>query len=483
MSLNSAIQSALSGLSLASRAAMTVSSNVANATTEGYARRELEVVARDGQRGAPGVKVVTENRIIDAGLLGERRRTDAETGDARARAEAMSRLEVALGVPGTPGALTTRIADLSAALTEAESRPDSLPRQETVLHTARGLAEDIAGLGRLVQDSRSAADAELAAAVGRLNDGLEEVHRLGRLIQREIASGQVPNGLFDERQRVIDGLAELVPLREVARPGGQVVLYTDNGAILFDGRPARIGFDSLGGPLEPQVTVADGGLSGLSIDGVPIRLGPGGPLSGGRIEGLLAVRDTLMPQAQAGLDRLAADLIRRFEIADAASPAPSGLGLLTDAGQAWDPEAPPGLAQRLTLNPRADPTQPEGALWRLRDGLGAEMPGLPGDSRGLAALSLALESQQAAPGTTGPGRSLAGHAAEFAAGIGRLRDLLELDEAAGAARNTALRDAEAANGVDTDTEMQKLLLIERAYAANARVLKAADEMIQQLLAI
>ena len=43
-------------------------------------------------------------------------------------------------------------------------------------------------------------------------------------------------------------------------------------------------------------------------------------------------------------------------------------------------------------------------------------------------------------------------------------------------RTELLRD-----GVDTDDEIQLLLQIEQAYAANARVLVAVDEMINQIL--
>lgn len=38
-----------------------------------------------------------------------------------------------------------------------------------------------------------------------------------------------------------------------------------------------------------------------------------------------------------------------------------------------------------------------------------------------------------------------------------------------------------ADGVDTDAEMQKLLQYEQSYAANARVLVAIDEMLDQIL--
>ena len=44
-----------------------------------------------------------------------------------------------------------------------------------------------------------------------------------------------------------------------------------------------------------------------------------------------------------------------------------------------------------------------------------------------------------------------------------------------------MKESELAGGVDTDQELQKLLLIEQAYAANARVIQTADELIQLLI--
>ncbi|MEZ5917889.1 MAG: flagellar basal body rod C-terminal domain-containing protein [Parvularculaceae bacterium] len=47
---------------------------------------------------------------------------------------------------------------------------------------------------------------------------------------------------------------------------------------------------------------------------------------------------------------------------------------------------------------------------------------------------------------------------------------------------TTLQEAELSRtGVDTDRELQNLLLIEQAYAANARVIEVASQMIQRLL--
>jgi flagellar hook-associated protein 1 FlgK len=42
---------------------------------------------------------------------------------------------------------------------------------------------------------------------------------------------------------------------------------------------------------------------------------------------------------------------------------------------------------------------------------------------------------------------------------------------------------EAAQGVDSDAELQKLLLVEQVYAANAKLIQAVDEMLEQLMEI
>ena len=52
-----------------------------------------------------------------------------------------------------------------------------------------------------------------------------------------------------------------------------------------------------------------------------------------------------------------------------------------------------------------------------------------------------------------------------------------------AARWDSLNNAELAGGVDTDIELQILLRVEQAYAANAKVIQTVSSMIQQILEI
>ena len=50
-------------------------------------------------------------------------------------------------------------------------------------------------------------------------------------------------------------------------------------------------------------------------------------------------------------------------------------------------------------------------------------------------------------------------------------------------RAEQLRTQETSGGVDTDQELQKLLLIEKSYAANARIIQVMDELLETVLRI
>lgn len=418
---------------------------------------------------------------MDAAILGDRRRADAALGDAATRAEALQRIEGAMGLPGAPGSLTDRIARFDSALLDAASRPDLPARMEAVQAAAAALAQGIAGIAQEVQQVRRTADAAIARDVADLAAGLERVADLNRQILRLDSAGQPVNALIDMRQQEIDRLAEIVPLRELARPNGQVALYTEAGAALLDGRVAAIGFTPAA-EMGPELSLQAGTLSGLTLNGSPISTGAAGLLSGGRLGARFAVRDSIAPAAQSDLDALAAGLMLRFQAADAASAAPLGTGLFTDDGAAFDPMQLAGLAQRLQLNAAVDPGA-GGAVWRLRDGLGAAAPGVPGDATLLIALQAALTAPAPGADPGFPGLGFAGQAAALQSGIGTARDGADAARSFSAGRADTLRQAQLREGVDTDAELQKLLLIERAYAANARVVRSADEMLQTLLSI
>jgi flagellar hook-associated protein 1 len=262
-------------------------------------------------------------------------------------------------------------------------------------------------------------------------------------------------------------------------------LVTSGGAMVLDGRPAEFGFAGVG-QITPDMTRASGALSGLTLNSRPVVLNaPPGMLDGGRLAANFAVRDDLATAAQAQLDGAARDLMERLaDPAVDATRAPNAPGLLTDAGAAFDPLNEVGLSQRLSMNALADPAQ-GGQLWRLRDGLGAATPGPPGDSALLSRLQSALTAtRQPVSGSFDAGaRSFATLTGDLLSAAAQSRLSADAELSFARAKSDALTELELQGGVDTDQEMQKLLVIERTYAANAKVVQSVGELLDLLLGI
>ncbi len=160
---------------------------------------------------------------------------------------------------------------------------------------------------------------------------------------------------MDQRQRVIDRIASQVSLREVPQEAGRVGLVTSGGQVLLDRRPVVFGFDP-SPVITPDMTLAGGGLSGLTVNGEPAVPQGVGRLIGGSLAAEFRLRDVTLVEAQADLDAFAADLIARFENPGTDPTLTPGMaGLLTDQGAPLDPGNITGLASRIAVNPLADP--------------------------------------------------------------------------------------------------------------------------------
>jgi flagellar hook-associated protein 1 len=485
MSISGALSSALSGLTAASRAAEVVASNVANARTEGYGRRELHLSAQSVGGTGQGVRVDGVRRMVDLVLINDRRLAQSGSANREQQAAFFRDLEASIGTPETTGSLGARIAMLDESLLSASARPDSEARLSSMLGSLTSLIQKIGTSAASVQDSRVRADRDIANAVSDLNATLSGIADMNGRIQTLSAGGRDTSALMDQRQQMIDKIATLVPLREVARDNGTVALFTTGGAVLLDGPPAQFGFTP-SGTIVPEMTIGSGGLSGLTLNGRALATsGEASTISGGRLAGMFAVRDDLAPAAQAKLDALARDLAERF--ADPSvdpTLALGAAGLVTDGGGPVLAANETGLAQRLMINAAVDPAQ-GGALWRLRDGIGAVSVGPPGDATLIRALSSALSAQRqpASGGFMAGARSFAALSADTISFVSQARVERASEASFAAAQLTSLQEMELQDGVDTDQELQTMLQIEKSYSANAKVMQAVDDMIKALLGI
>ncbi len=484
MSIGAALSNAYSGLTANSRLAEIISSNVANALNENYSRRSVELSANSvGGKGA-GVKVDAIIRFEDAVAVSLRRGADADSALSSVLASGYAKLGTALGQPGEGGSLPTMVVGFEAALVAAAATPESGPMQANLLRAATGLVTTVTNISTENQRIRMDADAEISRQVEVVNSALGDIDQLNREIQMQVAGGNDASALMDQRKHLIDKIAGILPIKSIRRDDGQVALFTNSGAQLLDGNRAQLQFTATN-LITPDMNVASGTLSGLSLNGVPVPIGfSGGLLDGGSLSANFALRDVIVPEADRRLDAFSADLMQRFE-STALDPSitPGMPGLFTDAGAALNPADTEGLASRLKINANVDPTL-GGALWHLRDGLYAATAGNAGFGIILVAMRNAVTQQQIPPIGSGVAGSV--NLGEFAADIvsqnGVAAQNANEKYVFNAARAATFRESEISGaGVDTDYEMQQLMLVEQAYAANARVVSVIDNLLQTLM--
>ncbi len=119
----------------------------------------------------------------------------------------------------------------------------------------------------------------------------------------------------------------------------------------------------------------------------------------------------------------------------------------------------------------------------MRDGLEATGTGPEGNATILNAMLNAVTTVGAVSnGSISGSYSSTELAAHISSHTGQSRISHESINSSIQAQHQALQEAELSEtGVDIDVQMQDLLLIEQAYAANARVIEVASQMINRLM--
>ncbi len=481
MNLTTALNNAMTGLTATSRSASVVSENIANALTPGYAKRSLELTT--SLISGNGVRTAGIIRHQDPVLTANRRATDADLSHQSAVADFHTQLERVVGTPEDAASLSNRLAEFESSLITAASLPDSVERLDQVARSGSDLAASLNRASEGLRQLRSDADRTIGSQIASLNQTLKDIEDLNARIPAIRNSGGDINAFLDQRQVLIDQVNELIPVNVVPRDNDRVSLYSDGGLILLEGKAAEFSFTTTG-DTQPHMTVGNGLLSGLEMNGNPVRTsGDTAQIRGGALAAQFEIRDQLAPEVQTQLDTVARDLVERFETPGLDPTAlATDPGLFTDGGNRLDLTMLTGIASRISLNAVVNPDT-GGDSWRLRAGLGAAAPNDPGDSTQLQTFSAVLvEARPVAGAIFGTGNMRASEIAEaMMSRVGADAHVAEQRKTFATGAQKQMQQLEAEQGVDTDQELQQLMQIEQAYAANARLISVVDELMDTLL--
>ncbi|MBY6240584.1 flagellar hook-associated protein FlgK [Methylosinus sp. Sm6] len=468
-----------------------VSRNIAGASTSGYAAKTALLTTNAyGGVNVDGVARATSNALFQKALQAtSAQAASAAISDGLDQIDQIFGLSTSTATDSSAGrSPATLIASLSSALQSYSVSPDDLTAAQSVLTAAQSLVGSLNDGANAVQNLRAQADGDIATAVDEINSLLGEFQKVNAEIVAGSQTGRDVSALQDQRDALLNQLSENIGVRTVTRANNDMVLYTDSGATLFETTARSVTFSATAGYSASTV----GGS--VYVDGVPVTgANAAMPIQSGKLQGLTQLRDVVAPQFQSQLDEVARGLIVAFAEADQGGGGASAPGLFTFAGATDVPSVGlmPGLASEITINANADPTQ-GGSLDRLRDG-GLADPGNPaftynetgasGYSDRINELISALSAPQDFDTTAGVGtdRSIADYASSSMGWLEAQRQ--EASNSASYQETLVTQTSEAlsnATGVNLDDQMSRMLDLENAYQASAKLLAAVDAMYKAL---
>ena len=298
MSLNEILGSAISGLNASQAGLRSVSNNITNVDTPGYARERVSLSTSVTNGRVNGVVVGEPERIADRFLEMSVYRRAGDMGQAEVTASYLDRLQSMLGQPGAEGGLPARLDSISASavlLTSGQASTQNISNftgdvQDAILST-RQLDSDVANL-------RTDVDSEIGFTVERVNSLLSRIYDLNDNVARLQGLGKSPAGAIDQRVAALEELSGLVKVSVRDQPDGRVILETPQGGTLLDRKLRQLDYAAAGTGVAQHVYPAinirfaspDGTMgpqSGDKIDSAAI---------GGKLGGLIDLRDRALPQ-------------------------------------------------------------------------------------------------------------------------------------------------------------------------------------------
>ena len=435
-----------SGLRAYRYALNAVGENVANAESPGYSRRSVRLAQAQVSGGADliyrqpilfnGVTAAGVVRSWDSFRATEARYSASADGRAEVRSQWLASIEAALndGAAGV-GASIGRFFDAGTTLAATPDEPLGRAAMLLALEDSAGAFRNTAGaLERVADGIRNVT----AIDVDAVNRSLQAIHELNGTIRAAASNGSARASLEDERDRMIDEVADRVDIvADIAQDG--------TATLRLAGAPSTSLLTGQGAGYLTMAVAADGRLSiQLTGNGTTVPL----PASDGRLVGLLDMASQNADR-RAALDALAADFVagvNGWSAAGIDGNGNPGADLL---------EAPAGAAsvRVLTSDPAAIPARNAAA-----------------GNGNLLALPALRETggYEARWGTLVSGNAQALSSARSEAA------------AASAWRDNAFASLDEVTGIDLDREAADLLRYQQAYNAATRVIQVARDTVNAM---
>jgi flagellar hook-associated protein 1 FlgK len=506
MSLDSALSIASSGLDNIATQLGVVSQNVANASTPNYtAEVSVQTSVTAGGQGM-GVQTTAVTRDINTQLQTLSFQQNSTVAGLQTTQTALQQIDAVQGSVGSGADLSSLLGDLQNAFSTLQTDPTNQTQQSAVVAAAQSLATQTNNISGAIGSARQTAQNNIVSEVASLNSSLATIGDLSNQIVALKAEGQSTADLENQRDTAMAAVSQLVNVRFLAQPNGDMLAVTSGGLSLplhdgatpFSTQSVNIGASS---------TYPGGGIPAITLGGQDVT----GQLTGGQIGANITLRDSTLPAYQGQIDEFAETLSTRFSA--------QGLTLFTQpngtvpaTGGTPVQSGYVGYAGIMQVNPAVTATPSlvrdgTNSVAGSATGASAFTPNPPTGPAGSTTLisrilnyTLGTQVQQGVPQPT-PSVTGLGPAGTLSAPYAPPTDLASFAvdvvsaESADSSNTTTQLGTEssvqtalqsqisAQGGVSIDQEMSNMIQLQNAYGANARIISAVQTLWTQLLSM
>lgn len=282
---------------ITSQAALSVTANnVANVNTPGYSRQSVKLESMSpqlvgGEWIGRGVNIVEIERNYDSFIDTQINNETSSKGMYDAKSSVLNQVEDIFNESeyGLSGAMQ----DFFNSWNEVAANPEGNVQRISLLESSGALASRFQSMDRRLADLQQNIDREIPGVVDEVNNIIAAISDLN--LQITVTNG-APETL-DQRDKLINRLSEYVPLNRFEDKMGRVTIIVEGKNVV-----EPVGYNTL----EVQARASDGMYDVIiSGTGEPIDLQGS---SGGRLKGMIDLRDIDLQNYREQLDTLAYNL-------------------------------------------------------------------------------------------------------------------------------------------------------------------------------
>ena len=296
------LTTAVSGLEAFQQALAVTGNNIANASTPGYTRQQINLSPSFAQNlgsgyVGSGVNVDGVSRILDQFANAQLQTANQSVSQQDAYVSVAQQIDSVLG--SSSNGIASALTSFFNSVQTLSTNPSSATLRQSVLAQAQSLAQSITQTGNSLASLRKTITGQVVSTVNQVNSLVTNIAALNSQIAQTAGQGpnQSPNSLLDQRDQLVSQLGQLVGIRTNTELNGTIDVYVASGQALVVGT---------------QTTALSTQPNNYDASQLDIYYGTGsaaqnisGQISGGSLSGYLQAGAQVLTPALSGLGLVA----------------------------------------------------------------------------------------------------------------------------------------------------------------------------------